>query len=76
MVFSQIDAKQRAIAAGLNGAFCLNCYATLEDAKDLNKIKQGFSIEREMDTIKNYWEKHKVLNEDGNNDFISVLTKF
>ena len=61
ILFTQIDAKQRSIASGLGGAFCLNCYATQADAQDLDRIRQGFRIERDMDSVKKYWEKYKML---------------
>ena len=54
----QGDGKVRIQLTGLGGAFCILCFCTEEDANDIDKIEEGFPIQRSLEQI---WEKLNEL---------------
>ena len=53
----QGDGKEKQQLSGLGGAFCILCFVTEEDANDLDRIKEGFSIERSLEQIWELWNE-------------------
>ena len=62
---TMLDGKARASCLGLGGAYCLMCYASKETAHDQQKVKDGFSIERDIESIKKDFELLKEPDENG-----------
>ena len=62
---TQIDGKSRQQSSGLGGSFCMSCYCTQEESTNLDKIRMGWKIERNIDSIREYFERNKVMDEDG-----------
>jgi hypothetical protein len=50
---TQLDGKMLTIASGLGGAYCTACTVSQKDAHRLERIKQGFEINR---TIESSWQ--------------------
>ena len=48
---TQMDGSMAAKACGATGAFCLQCFATLDDALDPAIVAQGFYITRTIEEI-------------------------
>ena len=63
-----LDGKARLVCLGLGGAYCVMCFASKETAHDQQKISEGFSIERDIESIKKDFERLKEP--DSNGDFI------
>ena len=57
----QGDGKERKQLSGCGGAYCLFCYATEEDGNNLDRILEGFPIERSIDKT---WETYDMLTKD------------
>ena len=54
---TQGDGKMTIQLTGLGGAFCILCFVTEEDANDIDKIEEGFPIQRSIEQI---WEKFAI----------------
>ena len=48
---SQLDGKAITTASGLGGAYCTSCKVTEADAKNQEKIKEGFQCDRNIDEL-------------------------
>ncbi len=48
---SQLDGKAITTATGLGGAYCTSCKVTEADAKKLEKIKEGFQCDRNINEL-------------------------
>ena len=48
---SQLDGKAICTATGLKGAYCTGCTVSESDAKKLERIEEGFSIDRNIDDL-------------------------
>ena len=59
---TQGDGKMTIQLTGLGGAFCILCFVTEEDANDIDKIEEGFPIQRSIEQI---WEKFYELTRGG-----------
>ena len=70
----QLDGKAQATASGLRGAYCKCCKVKRKAAKDVNRIKQGFTMDRDIVTT---WQLFDDLaDEDGNVDLGSNAERY
>ena len=49
---TQLDGKAKAQATGLGGAYCLSCTTSMDDAHNPDKIREGFLMDRTMESLK------------------------
>ena len=62
----QLDGKAQSVASGLGGGYCKCCKISKTDAKKIERIKQGFTMDRD---ILSTWQMFDDLaDEDGNVD--------
>ena len=47
-----LDGKGKAQASGLGGAYCLSCTTSIDDAHNPDKIREGFLMDRTMESLK------------------------
>ena len=70
----QLDGKLQATASGLRGAYCKCCKIKKKDAKNIDRIKQGFTMDRD---IVSTWQLFDDLaDEDGNVDLGSNAERY
>ena len=60
---TQIDGKVRTTATGLGGAYCIMCTVSKEDAHNPRVIRQGFQIDRDMESIRETFELLKTFDD-------------
>ena len=53
---SMIDGKMADLLQGDAGAFCHYCTATRQEANDIKRIEEGFTIEKSIETCIEIWE--------------------
>ena len=62
----QLDGKAQSVASGLGGGYCKCCKVTKNDAKKIERVKEGFTMDRD---ILSTWQLFDDLaDEDGNVD--------
>ena len=62
---SQLDGKAIKTSTGLVGAYCTCCTVTEKDAKDVERIKQGFVIDRSINELN---ELYMILTDNNEED--------
>ena len=65
-----MDGKAQGVASGLGGGYCKCCTVTKSDAKKIKRIKQGFTMDRDILSLQQLFDD--LADEDGNVDRTSL----